>query len=349
MLKEIAAAVDIPRVSNAMISIQSSLSELERSHRIRAAVLDCYVLAIKNIAHYAIELDPELTGPHRKHLETLAAEVATDTPDVVVESRAPLRGLLRDYRDQASQYLSNMRDELAGTARALQEILDSLGQTDGDHEKNLHAALAKLRQVAAAPGNAALGVVISTVADSIENSLEQVRKQHQLTTSQFLVEIHMLHKRIDALEAAASINEATRFATRDELAQRIRATPAGQYCLLLVGARGLRRAEVQFGKEVGEELFGAFAKRLCNSLPTSTMIARWGPEEFAAMLVAKKSEAMASAKWVTEHLSGAYACLIAGKAVRPVLQITVGVIDTSAQDTAERIIERVGLFLVGQT
>jgi GGDEF domain-containing protein/uncharacterized protein YqeY len=330
-----------------MISIRSSLTELERSHQIRAAVLDCYVLAIKNIAHYAVDLDQELTASHRKYLETLATEVATDAPEVVVESRATLRGLLRDYRDKASQYLANLRDELAGTARALQEILDSLAQADGDHEKDLHTALGKLRQVAAAPGNAALGTVLSTVADSIENSLEQVRRQHQLTTSQFLVEIHMLHKRVDALEAAASVNEAMRFATREELSERIRATPAGQYCLLLVGARGLRRAQVEFGKDA-EEFLGAFAKRLRNSVPTSAVIGRWGPEEFAAMLVADKPETMASAKWITEHLSGAYSCLISGRAVRPVLQITVGVIDTAAQDTAERIIERIGLFLVGQ-
>ena len=102
-----------------MISIQSSLTELERSHQIRAAVLDCYVLAIKNIAHYAVELDEELTGPHRKYLETLATEVATGTSEAVSDSRATLRGLLRDYRDKASQYLANLRDELAGTARAL--------------------------------------------------------------------------------------------------------------------------------------------------------------------------------------------------------------------------------------
>jgi len=206
-----------------------------------------------------------------------------------------------------------------------------------------------LRQVAAAPGNGALGIVISSAADSIENSLEQVRKQHQLTTSQFLVEIRMLHKRIDALEAAASIDEITRFATRDELAERIRSSETGQYCLVLIGARGLRRAEVQFGKEVGEELSGAFAKRLRASLPLSAVIGRWGPEAFVAMLLGKKSEALASAKWITEHLSGAYACLKSGKTVRPAVQLTVGVIETSVHEQPERIIERIGLFLVGQS
>src|ERR1035441_8218645 len=134
---------------------------------------------------------------------------------------------------------------------------------------------------------------------------------------------------------------------RHQPAEVLELSPYPWDCVALQFRRNI--AEVQFGKDAGEELFGAFAKRLRNSVPPSAMIARWGPEEFAAMLVAKKSEAMASAKWITEHLSGAYSCLIAGRAVRPVLQITVGVIDTAAQDTAERIIERIGLFLVGQT
>src|ERR1019366_10445217 len=185
--------------------------------------------------------------------------------------------------DKGSQYLANLRDELVGTARTLEEILEGLGQSDGDHEKNLRTALGKLREVAAAPGNAAFGSLIASTADTIEQSLEQVRKQHQLTTSQFLVEIRMLHKRIDAMESAAAIDEITRFATREELADRIRTTAAGQYCLLLVVARGLRRAEVEFGKEVGAALGGAFAKRLRKSLPPSAVIARWGHEEFAAM------------------------------------------------------------------
>src|SRR5260370_9388397 len=102
-----------------MISIQSSLTELERSHQIRAAVLDCYVLAIKNIAHYAVELDEELTTSHRKYLGSLANEVATGTSEALSESPATLRGLLRDYRDKAGQLAATLRDELAATTPTL--------------------------------------------------------------------------------------------------------------------------------------------------------------------------------------------------------------------------------------
>jgi GGDEF domain-containing protein len=175
-----------------------------------------------------------------------------------------------------------------------------------------------------------------------------LRKQHQLTVSQFMVEIRMLHKRIDTLEAAAATDEFTRFDNREETIERIRSTPSGSYSLLLIGARGLRRAEVQFGKPVGEELAGAFAKRLRNSLPPNSFFGRWGAEEFVVTLAMKKSEAMASGKWISEHLSGSYACMKDGKTVRPGLQLSVGVVDTVANEQPDRVLARIGAFLVGQ-
>ena len=205
-----------------MISIQSSLSELERSHQLRAELLDCYLQAIKNIANYAVELDEEITPPHRKYLKDLAAEVAGDNPEALLASRATLRGLLRDYRDTAAQYLARLRDELAGTARALEEILDTLSQSDGDHEITLRGALAKLREAAALPSGAAIAPLVNAAANSIEQSVEQLCKQHQLTISQFIVEIRMLHKRIDALESGASLDMLTHLLSRTGMEQRIR-------------------------------------------------------------------------------------------------------------------------------
>ncbi|MCU1236045.1 MAG: diguanylate cyclase, partial [Candidatus Solibacter sp.] len=279
-----------------MISIRSSMTEIERCHQLRAAVLDSYLLAIKNIANYAVELDQEITAPHRKYLKQLADEIATDKPESLTASSASLRGLLRDYRDKAAEYLCRLRDELSGTARALEEILDALSQSDSDHETTLRSAVLKLREAAVQPSGAAIAPLVQAATNSIDQSIEQMRKQHQLTISQFMVEIRMLHKRIDSLEAAAATDEFTRFSSHQETVERIRSTPPGTYSLLLIGARGLRRAEVQFGDEVGSELAGAFAKRLRNSLPATCSFGRWGAEEFVVMLTMTKSEAMASGK-----------------------------------------------------
>jgi GGDEF domain-containing protein len=330
-----------------MTSIQDPVKDLEQRPAASDLLLDCYVLALKNVAHYAVDLDDEITVPHRQYLSALAAEVALAQPEVLAESRATLRALLRDYRDKAAQYLGKLREELAGSAHALQEILDSLTQADGDNEAQLRTELGRLREISGSLEDGAIRAAILAAADSIEQSLEQIRQQHQLTVSQFLVEIRMLHKRIDLLETAASLDDLTKLFKRDEMERRIRSAPEGKLCLLLVRASGFRQAEHQFNREVAVGLAAAFSKRLRNSLPSGATVGRWSEEGFIAMLSVEMPEAMASAKQVAEHLSGDYACLQWGKTVHPSLSVGVAVVDNQPGDPPEQTLKRIKEFLTG--
>ena len=96
-----------------MISIQQNLSELEKTHQMRQIALECYLAAIGNMAHYAVDLESAITGPHRQYLSNLAAELAAASPEALSESRSTLRGLLRDYRDRAARYLGDLRNQLS--------------------------------------------------------------------------------------------------------------------------------------------------------------------------------------------------------------------------------------------
>jgi GGDEF domain-containing protein len=185
---------------------------------------------------------------------------------------------------------------------------------------------------------------VLAAAATIENSLEQVRRQHKLTVSQFLIEIRMLHTRIDALESAASIDKLTQLFTRQEIEDRIMSAPRSKISLLLLKAGGLRTAEAQFGRAVAEELAAAFTKRLRNSLPPSSVIGRWSEEEFLAMLSVDQAEATALAKRISETLAGTYTCLKLGKTVRPLIHLRVGAIDPGPDD-AEKVLQRIGDFL----
>jgi GGDEF domain-containing protein len=331
-----------------MTSIQNSLSDLERCQAARDLALDCYLTAIENVAHYSIELDDAITVPHREYLVALAGEVASAQPEALGESRATLRALLRDYRDKAAQYLSTLREELAGTARALQEILDSLAQTDSDHEVQLRAELGRLREISSSPDGSAVCAAILSATDSIEQSLEQIRQQHRLTVSQFLVEIHMLHKRIDLLETAASLDDLTKLFKRGEIERQIRSASGEDQCLLLVKVSGFRQAGRQFDREVATGLAAAFSKRLRNCLPPNATIGRWSEEGFVAVLSVEKPEAIASAKAVAEHLSGNYACLQRGRTVHPSLHADVAVVDNQPGDPPERTLECIKEFLNGE-
>lgn len=327
-----------------MISIRNEVDELERFHRLRNVVTECYLAAIRNSAEYAVELDEGLTGLHRKHLLALAEAVAADLePDHLNESRATFRNLLRDYRERASRHLNGMREELANATRALEEIMESLSRAGDESEVGLRKSLQRLREASRFSDVQSLRALALGAADAIESNFEEMRKRHELTISQFQAEIRVLHQRIDRMERAASIDAMTELMRRGEIEQRVAQGIPGS-CLLTIKTGGFHLAATKFCPEVAAELAGAFSKRLRNCLPAGSEIGRWSDDGFVAIVQVPKSEAVKTAKWISEHLSGAYACLLDGKTVRPSLQVSVAVLDPSSE-TANKSLARIGEFL----
>jgi GGDEF domain-containing protein len=322
-----------------MISIRDSVAELERCDARRANAVECYAAAIQSAAQYAVELDAEVTGPHRNHLNALAQEVSSGREDVVEQSRSTFRALLRDYRDKAAEYLNRLREELSATARALQETLSALVQSDGDQETRLRETMRQLRRIAASPGGQAVRMELTAAADGIDASFEEMRNQHRLIVSQFVVEIQMLHRRIETLETAASVDSLTRLHNRTDMEERLRLTPTGS-TLLMARVTGIRLAESRYPADVAAQLAAAFTKRLRNMMPPNAVIGRWANEGFLAILTMKKSDAMALANRIGEHLSGPYSCVLNGKTLRPELRVTVGV-----TEGGDRLRDRVREFL----
>lgn len=323
-----------------MISILDAMTDLERCDQQRLLALECYTTAIKNVAQYAIETEEPVTEEYRKHLTTLGDTLVEGTPAALNESRANLRALLRDYRDKASAYLARLRDELTSMANALQDIFNTLNQSDGDQETRLRGALTSLRQVTDSDNLEIIRPALLSATESIEQSLEDLRKQHQLTISQFQVEIRVLHRRIDALENAATLDSLTRLFNRGEMERRIRDAREGA-SLLLVRVNGIHDAEQQFSPRVAQELAGAFTKRLRNSLNPTAVLGRWSEEAFLAIGPHQTAEARNAANWITERLSGTYTCLQDGKTVRPTIQIEVHVLDRAPGADAEATLAEV--------
>jgi len=326
-----------------MLSIRNKITELEQFAAVRDTAIGCYRDMVRNVAAYAVELDDEVTSQHRRYV-TAVAEGLTSTVESLQEAGATLRALLRDYRGKAAEYLNRIREELASTARALEDVMDSLTQADGDGEVRMRAALNSLREVAEQPAAAPVREQLLAAASAVGNGLEELRKQHQAHVVEFKTEIRMLHERIGQLESAASVDVVTQLLTRAETEKHIQSLQAAEKSVLLMTASGLRLAEIRFNREVAVELAGAFTKRLRNSLPANTPIGRWSTEEFVALLNGRGSDAVKAAKAIGEQLSGPYSCLLDGKVVRPDLQVRVTMIEP-VDSNPEHLLTRVREFM----
>jgi len=325
-----------------MLSIHDHITELERLSLERDLAVGCYRDAMNNVAAYAVELDEPTTSQYRRYVAEAAGGLANPTADVLRDTNATLRALLRDYRSKAAHYLNAIREQLAATAQALEDVLESLAQTDGDAESRMSKAVGSLREIAEQAAAAPIRDALLAATDAMGQSLEEMRKQHQAHVVEFKTEIRMLHARIGQLESAASVDSVTQLLTRVEIERHIGSLTPGNASSLLVTASGLRLAEVRFNPAVAAELAGAFTKRLRNVMPQNAVIGRWSTEEFVALLNVSRGDGIKVAKVVTEQLSGTYSCLLSGKVVRPELQVRVTVIEPvtgSPEDLLRRISE----------
>lgn len=182
---------------------------------------------------------------------------------------------------------------------------------------------------------------VFAAAKTVENCLASIRKRHQLSVSQLMIEIRMLHKRIDRLESGASVVMLTHLFPRKGMEQRIReGQPPCQ--LLLIHAGGM--AASQFGCAVAEELTDAGIRRLRNVLPAAAILARWSGEGFLALLEVVATEAAEPALRGAACLDGRCACVRDGKAVHPPVQPEVRLLEPAAVG-AEEALRQAGEFL----
>jgi len=252
-----------------------------------------------------------------------------------------LRGLLRDYRDRAAQYLGGLRDQLSSTAKALQDMVEALSHSDTDHTAKVRGALGRLREAAQSAEANGLRDAVRKEADSIEQSLEQIRKQYQLTVAQFQTEMRLLHARIDALETAATTDEATKFANHRFIAEYLAGVPAEGAAYLILKLRGLAEARGKFGPSIADDLIATFGRRLRNTVPREAVVGRWSEQDFLAIVPPGKAGGGVRAERIAEHLSMPYACMIGGKVVRIPLAVTAELLAGTAGCTADQIQARV--------
>lgn len=325
-----------------MISIKNSLSALERAHALLENLAQSHRATVTDLAMGVTALDVESAAPFTEEIVTAAARMNGTVSESLAGNSAALHTALPAWFEKVREYIGEQRLERAATERALREVVASLSQADADHDGKIRLTVDHLRALTRSPEGKGLRDALRAAADAIEESMEQIRRQHQIAIAQFHNEIRALQMRIDPAEAESQSDSLLRIYCREEMCKRITDMVPGPLWMVLLHVRGIRHAEVQFGAGVAAELSSAFAVRFRNTLATGAAIGLWAEEKLLALIPADSSRSTASVcKVITEHLPGPYACFHDGKTVRPTIDVSVCIVESTAKDTAEQVLERI--------
>jgi len=312
-----------------LISIRKTLTELDRQE-LQDVTAQCYGLAIRSTAQYAIEVERGQAEEFRRHLDVLQQKLqASASSEDVQAVQASFRGELRDYRDKVQEKIAGLRKDMEAAAAAMQTFADGVTATGADHEVQVKQQLAQLDAVAASTDLGRIRSGIHNATTGIAASFEQMRRSNQLVIAALRDEIRLLHEQRESERRSLFTDRSSGVWTRQKMDSRIdELIQLNQpFCLLLIFVRNLKGLDSIHSRTVIEGALKALLQRFGALLGEDAMIGRWSEDEFAAILEVAPAAAVAFSDQAARKLSGSYSVQENGLARNVEFQTTAGVIE----------------------
>jgi GGDEF domain-containing protein len=288
-----------------LISLRKTVTELDRLEEVNRAAVNCYVQALRSSGQHAVELDATQAAHFRSQLQALREKLEADAGARQLESaQSNFDTELRDYSEKTRAQIHRLRKDVQAATAAVEAFAGTVTESELMLESGLKRDLQHLNQTAASDDIQEIRGAIHATTAKIAASVEQMRASNQLAIAQLKDEIRLLHQEVQAARRAKAepTPESRQLDNRiDEMIRKN--TP---FSVLLVVIRNLEGLGNCHSAEVVGNAIHDFQARFQNILPSSAIVGRSGPDQFAAILVAPPSNAMEMSSEVVRKLSSPF-------------------------------------------
>jgi diguanylate cyclase (GGDEF)-like protein len=245
-----------------------------------------------------VEVDRPATERFRQELQALAERIGgAETADALRETRITFLGALEDYAGKAGRYVKALQEKVSASSRALAELLEAIRQSQSD-ERRLQLGLGQLHSIAQDPEIMRLCPEIVNAVGTVEESVENLRKQNQLAVAKLREEVDSLKGALESAREAAAKDPVAGVLNRNGALREIRERLAARrsFCLIYLWASNFDYLHRRYGSQYRDAVVAEFAARLRQKVGDEGVVARWGEEHFAVIVDRPKPEAV----WLTE-------------------------------------------------
>lgn len=313
-----------------MISILKTANELDRIDELRATASECYQLAMRSAAQYAVEFDSQRLAEFRMHLGAMEEMwSAAETPDAMRGVEASLRGELREYRDQSRQHLARLRKEVEGAAHAMASFAEGIAANGADYDERVKKELHGLARASESEDMEAIRGTIRSAVGEISAGVEQMRRSNQLIIAQLQDEIRLLHQEFEAERRTLFTDAASGAWTRQKMEQKMQTLlRAGDvFCAVVVAIPNLPEVQQRFSTTLVEGALKALLMRCRGMLGDDLLIARWSEDVFVTIVEVDGAAGGAIAGELAKKLGGPYSAQENGLAHSVALKIATGAVE----------------------
>lgn len=316
---------------------------MERLEALQSSTAEAYKMAIRSVAQYAVELDPQDVAGFRERLEAIARHYEAAAADADMRRiQASFRGELRDYRDQTNTRIERLRQEVEAGAAAMAAFAGCVTSAGADHEAHLKNELDHLRDICGWNDLTEIRRGLQGVIAGIGEALEQMQRANRMAILQMQDEIRMLHRDME-LKRRALITDAptgawNRQKSEERMQELLREKEA--FRVILVSVKNFKRVQGRFSQRVIDGVLKALVKRLRGIAGDDAPIGRMDEGEFAVLLDSDPAGALTQWRDTSSSLSGAYSVQEAGFAVTVPLEVATGIVERAANMEADAFLKK---------
>lgn len=326
-----------------MISLKRSLDAIEQHERLFRASLEAYLAAINNLARHTPPMLNDEAVPLRARLTELRERLAAEPSlDRISESRLELEEQLRDYRDRLQGAYLKQRREVQEILGALADAASLLERQNATYTFNFRNFARQLEAVSRMESLTEIRRRLAIQIAQMKTAMDEAAREHEESLAQLRRELQAFQTRLEQAEQLASTDSLTGLANRRECERKIleRIQSGQEFSIIFLDLDQFKALNDRYGHHVGDQVLVLFAQRLREQFRRTDVVARWGGDEFMAVLNCPLEQAREKAREVAEHVGGWYSVTAAGRPLRVLVRVSTGVAQYQPGETLEQLYTR---------
>jgi diguanylate cyclase (GGDEF)-like protein len=273
------------------------------------ATLDAYGDALTAMGSSGARACPALGSDLKNQLAKIVARVSEEqTPESLTRDGKKAVQELEEWGGRAADYQKKKTAEVKEILVTLARTADVIAERDKRYAGQFGDLTGSLKAVANLDDLTRMRESILSSASKLSVYVERLTRESEQSVNLLRAELAKYQSRLDDAERLAAQDELTGVSNRRyaEGQIEVRIEKALPFCVLLLDLNGFKQVNDRYGHAAGDEVLKQFAGRLRTALRSSDVVARWGGDEFVAVLDCDGVQSATRIVSIHKKLAGGY-------------------------------------------
>jgi diguanylate cyclase (GGDEF)-like protein len=260
----------------------------------------------------------------------------------VEETETLIEGELKTWSARASGYYRRKAEEVKEIMALVARAAEQAGERDQRNAGRFLELTTQIRGIADLEDLTRVRQSLIEGTARMHDCVDDMVREGRQSVDQLRHQLSLYESRLKEAEGLASRDPLTGLDNRRKVEQEIeyRVARGTRFCVMMIDLNRFKQINDQFGHLAGDEILKQFSQELRAQFRYPDVIARWGGDEFLAVLDSDLSGAETCAKRVHEWVFGDFTVQTSGGAQKVRLEGATGIAGWIPGEPVSEVVRR---------